>query len=339
MRRYLALLLAMLLLCMPALAEEEFSGLNALAELVPEEKAGGLDALMELLPPEPLPDPAELVGSEGSLLAEDFQYSADYLCDAYLYANPENWDGFFLNYEAMLVESGYTATLTEDGGRVVYRLEQAGTGECALLVPNFQGHMLLLIQQGMAFAAAAEEPAAAPDPTLKPTAEPTPEPTPEPTAELTPAPTPEEDYLQVTCNGWDVRMHGFVHTKDDIGALRRYSLWFQKSDDMYIDNIWIYFPRYIQAGTEYYASLENPNSSASIQVEGSELNGDYVSSAKSGSTYKEAITSKGDYFYLMIESITETEDTAVITGTFEAQFLNGSEVLENGSFRATVPNR
>ena len=99
---------------------------------------------------QPVPDPVTVTGSYGSLLAENYQFSADYLCDAYVYAVPDNVREFINMYTVRCRQAGYTVTAATIDGAQAYTI-QNGDGRYASLFPEYGGQMLLLIQKGMGF--------------------------------------------------------------------------------------------------------------------------------------------------------------------------------------------
>lgn len=133
MKKFLALMLAAMLLTVCSGASA--SGLAGLL--------GGTQTT------EPVPDPVAVTGVYGSLLAEDYQFSADYLCDAYVYATPED-KSFIDMYTVRCRQAGYTVTAATIDGAQAYTI-QNGSGTYACLFPDYGGQMLLLIQKGMPF--------------------------------------------------------------------------------------------------------------------------------------------------------------------------------------------
>lgn len=113
--------------------------------------AGSLD---DLLPASSglLPDPCLAVRNQyrfvGQMYRENFTLGTDYHCAAYLY--PEVDDSFVSSYAKLAKQYGYTMTETKVDGRDGYSI-QNGTGLKALMVPEFQNHMLFLVEKGMDF--------------------------------------------------------------------------------------------------------------------------------------------------------------------------------------------
>lgn len=135
MKRFLALVLTTLLLASCSAASA--SGLAGLL--------GGSSATTK-----PVPDPSVINGVYGSLLAENYQFSADYLCDAYVYATPDDVRDFIDMYTVRCRQTGYSVTAATIDGAKAYTI-QNGDGSYACLFPDYGGQMLLLIQKGMTF--------------------------------------------------------------------------------------------------------------------------------------------------------------------------------------------
>lgn len=94
-----------------------------------------------------LPDPADLLGSAGTLYAENYTFAPDFICTVYTYDLPGN--NFLANYLEQAQANGFTATETTVEGYAAYRLENGGLA--ALLLPEYSGVMMLLVQNGITF--------------------------------------------------------------------------------------------------------------------------------------------------------------------------------------------
>ena len=141
MKKMLSLVLA-LMLCMACAAASAagFSGLSG----------GGFSGLSVSGGAEALPDPAKVTDSYGTLMQADYAFSSDYLCDAYIYERPRTINAFTDEYFSLCRKAGYTVTETTVDGVNAYSI-QADDAHYALLVTNFDGQMLLLVQKGMDF--------------------------------------------------------------------------------------------------------------------------------------------------------------------------------------------
>lgn len=111
--------------------------------------AGGLEDL-RLSGGKALPDPAEATGKSGILYSADYAFSDDYLCDAYIYELVGSALSFMDDYTVLCRKAGFSVTATLVDGQDGYSI-QDGSGKYALLVPDFDGQILLLVQKGMDF--------------------------------------------------------------------------------------------------------------------------------------------------------------------------------------------
>ena len=121
--------------------------------------ASGLDGLFGGLPdiqdlqntgdgdPGVLPDPAELLGEDGTLYAEDYNFAPDFVGSVYTYDLPD--DGFLEAYTAQAEANGFTVTETTVEDYAAYSLENDGL--TALLLPDYEGLMMLMVENGMVF--------------------------------------------------------------------------------------------------------------------------------------------------------------------------------------------
>lgn len=118
--------------------------------------AEGLDGLSGGLPnisapvsgdPGVLPDPADLLGEKGTLFAVDYNFSASFTCSVYTY--PLADESFFNGYLEQAKANGFTVSNTTVEGYTAYRLEYEDLA--ALLLPDYDGVMMLLAQNGIVF--------------------------------------------------------------------------------------------------------------------------------------------------------------------------------------------
>jgi len=105
---------------------------------------------MAAIPPQPLPDPAELPNvSYAQLIATDYPLTEDYRCDAYLYRQPEDFDGFLAQYAELADFGRYRMEETTLDGMKAYAFISYHT---AYLIPDVeQGKMLLLVDEDIEF--------------------------------------------------------------------------------------------------------------------------------------------------------------------------------------------
>lgn len=110
-----------------------------------------------------LPDVGLHLGIEGQCQMEDYAFADDYHCNVWVYARPAQADASLAAWLLQALEQGYTLRKTTVEGQLAYQVAEDG-GLYALLFPEFQGAVMLLVQQGMAYG---------PTPTATPAPEPT----------------------------------------------------------------------------------------------------------------------------------------------------------------------
>lgn len=128
------------LLCMPCFASAQ--GLGGLGSGLPDVSAAA-DGESGVLP-----DPAELLGCEGTLFAEDYDFAADFICSVYTYEQTAD-DAVLSAYLDQAAANGFTASETTVEGYAAYRLEYGDLA--ALLLPDYDGLTMLLVQNGVTF--------------------------------------------------------------------------------------------------------------------------------------------------------------------------------------------
>lgn len=94
-----------------------------------------------------LPDPAELLGADGTLYAEDYHFDTDFICSVYTYDLAD--EGFLGDYLAQAEANGFAAEQTTVEGYDAYRLEYDDLA--ALLLPDYDGVMMLMVENGIVF--------------------------------------------------------------------------------------------------------------------------------------------------------------------------------------------
>ncbi len=128
------------LLCMPCFAWAQ--GLGGLSDGLPDVTASDEEG-----DPGVLPDPADLLDSEGTLFADDYNFATDFICSVYTYDLAD--DDFLADYLDLAEANGFTASETTVEGYDAYRLEYEDLA--ALLLPDYDGVMMLLVQNGIVF--------------------------------------------------------------------------------------------------------------------------------------------------------------------------------------------
>lgn len=148
MKKLCSMLLVMFLLTGTAFA----GGLGGLNGAGSGNSGGGLSGLAATKA-YMLPDPCLAFSDEhmmefGTLYMADYQFSDEYLCDAYFYPYQERT--FYTRYATVAKDFGYTMTQTTVDGMAGYSI-QRGDGLEALMVPDFNDGMLFLVEKGMDF--------------------------------------------------------------------------------------------------------------------------------------------------------------------------------------------
>ncbi|MBQ8311792.1 MAG: hypothetical protein IJX84_01115 [Clostridia bacterium] len=87
----------------------------------------------------------------------DYVFSQDYVCSVWVYPRDARTDSRMADWIMDALHSGYTVSCTTVEGQTAYRLEDA-TGRYALMFPQYQGAVMLMVQQGMDYAPALATP-------------------------------------------------------------------------------------------------------------------------------------------------------------------------------------
>lgn len=288
MKRFFLCLLA-LMLCLSTTASA--AGLGGLGGL-----GGGLGGLVAPAaePNGVLPDPADTLGSEGTVLMEDYQFSAGYLCTAYTYPMPADMSQFIASYGAAAEANGYTVTEETVDGLPGYRIALA-EGPYALMVPDFQGVLLLLVQKDMAFGEAA----------------------------------PEGYYLKVTRNGREMMVENPECEESTrlTGTSKSFEItaFFDRAEIYMFE---ICFPNYAQAGDEYKVTNKSLIDGISFYAD---KDGGLLVYHDTGNK----MDGPQDYFRVKITDMYRDENNygTVIEGNFDASFRRGELTYTDGEFR------
>ena len=300
-KRVLALLLVFALALPTASAwasEGEGGGLGGLI-------GGGLSGLrseqeQETGDPGVVVDPAELLGTEGTVLREDYQFSANYICTAYVYDIPADVDGFVSAYTQRMEDNGFTAEQTpvDDADGWSYTWTD---GTYALLVPDFDGSVLLLVQDGMTFG----------------------------------EPLPEGYYLRVTRNGraleatWSSEEASCEEAKRLTGSSYLFIIncHFSRAEITYFS---LEFPNYAQAGDEFYVTRNELMDGVSLYTAQEGFLVEYDLSIA------HQMESDEDHLRIKINAMYEADGGTVIEGEFDGSFNRGETVYADGSFRVLL---
>lgn len=112
-----------------------------------------------------LPDAGAVLNVSPQQQMADYEYSPDYVCNVWVYPRDARTDNRMADWIMDALHSGYTVSCTTVEGQTAYRLEDA-SGRYALMFPQYQGAVMLMVQQGMDYAPAMATPT--PKPTVKP---------------------------------------------------------------------------------------------------------------------------------------------------------------------------
>lgn len=96
---------------------------------------------------------------------KEYVFSQDYVCDVWVYPRDSRTDDLLADWIMQALDSGYTVSRTVVEGQTAYRLEDE-TGLYALMFPQYQGAVMLMIQQGMDYVPAMPTPV--PEPVAQP---------------------------------------------------------------------------------------------------------------------------------------------------------------------------
>lgn len=290
MKKLFVLLLTAMLLMSCAYA-------GSLEDLLNQPAGGSLDDLIEA-PSGLLPDPC-LANSKdptfvGELYRENFTLGTDYVCDAYLYPRVSN--SFVSSYTRVLQKFGYTMTETTVDGRDGYSI-QCGDGLEALMITDFNGKMLFLVEKGMDFV-------------------------------LT-------NVCTVTYNGADYHMYLYLQTTPSSYPYDSWGGTY-KVENAYFERLALDFPKDVRSGSFYdvpaeAACYDGLKMDYYRNYNFKTLLYDNVTLYRT-----DAIDSSRDFATFSISRVEDTEYGRLIVGTFEARFSSGDDEFENGSFSMMI---
>ena len=288
-KRMLALILALAVLLPAAACAAGLSGLGGGGLSGLNGLSGGADGVV--------PDPAELLGREGKVLQENYQFAAEYICTAYTYPLPEDMDAFKAAYAKQAQENGFSVAETQVEGYGALQLSLSD-GTSALLVPDFDGAALLLVQNGMTFG----------------------------------EPKPEGFYLSMKRNGRELKAtFGSNETSCKevsrlTGSSRSFQIeyYFSRAE---ITLFQLCFPSYAQAGDTFYVTKDSVIDGLLLYTNEETFLVFYDDS------YGHQMKNSKDYFRVQITDMYSTPDGLVIEGTFDGSFNKGETLYTDGSFR------
>lgn len=267
--------------------------------------AGGLAGLQEKQKLT-LPDPAAVLDVEGSLLQADYAFSSDYLCDAYVYEYAQT---DVQTYLTAAEKAGFETQAVRIDGQSGYEL--TADDQTAMLVPAFNGKLLLLVEKGMAFG----------QPVIAGTLPTLPE-------------KEEEEYVKFTYNGRTYRCTSPMYSNGREVLHNSYSINLTPHSCP-IDSINFTIPDYAAPGDSFVAASSLTVTGLEFYVcQDSDYGKYYVSDM--GPAHSFGFANSSDYYVLKIESLEQDGAVTVITGTIRARFLYDTISYEI-DFKVRVP--
>lgn len=249
-----------------------------------------------------LPDPCLALVDEdpdmiGKLFQADYQFSEDYLCDAYIY--PYLGRKFVAEYTYILEKFGYTMTETKVDGVAGYSI-QRGDGLEALLVLDFDGQTLFLVEKGMDFV-------------------------------LT-------NVMTCVYNGTDTT--GYLWLKSTPGQYVLSNSWGMtfKGVNAKFDRLDFDIPDYAAAG-DVYEIMSTRDAFEDLKLTLWPKTGNPVALLYDNASWRQdEINSDKDHVTFEVLRLEETEMGMLLVGTFEGTFDSGKYEFEDGSFSAMINN-
>ena len=278
-----------------------------------------------------VPDPADFTGGERVTVAEDADLGDGYICDAYAYEMPEDMNAFASAYITEAQARGFAVTKgTALRQQAVFLTAESGS--FAVLIPEYEDGMLLMVPKGMALGEPEHTSAFdAFDALISGGGgfsmdggggqQETPQTQQEEAFYLTFARngrtmSAEFDGRKASCEAGR-RMNGTAHTFDIVHYFKRQP----------ITLFHISFPNYAQAGDEFYVTRDKL------------INGLYLYTSEEGSLvfydspYHHQMSGRKDYFRVRITGSYDNGDGLVLEGEFDGSFNNGETVYSDGRFR------
>lgn len=206
------------------------------ADALPDLQNSGLPDLDPGMPAilAPIPDPAESLGSTGAVYQMGYAYNgAEY--DLYLYAKPEPADAFIAAYTKAAEDAGYQVEKGNEAGQDALYI--SGGEMKAILLYDYQDHMLLFVPQGADFALASS-------------------------VQPTPEPVVKENYLSLDLNGYHYESGGATDADYD-SILKSFVIGFTKFGVSFpYANITLFIPNSLRAGESITVTKKNGEGSS-----------------------------------------------------------------------------
>ena len=258
--------------------------------------ASGIGGLIPAASTGPVPDPAQITESYGELLAENYEFSVGYFCDAYVYETPDDVRDFADMYATRCRKAGYSMTAATIDGAAGYTI-QSGNGLYACLIPDANGQMLLLIQRGMAF-----------------------------------VPETRTNYASMIYNNRSYDLELFQAKNYDF--FNTWDISYQ-CDRGVFQFVRIYVPRYARTGDRFYVSGSDHIEGFALSLDWEdELLG--AAPPYYGGYRTDGIDSARDYAELVVTKVEDVEYGVLVEGLFNGRFKSGDVVIENFIFSAIV---
>lgn len=247
-----------------------------------------------------LPDPCLVLVEDdpdmvGKLYQADYQFSEDYLCDAYIY--PYLGRKFVSDYTVLLKDFGYTITETKVDGVDGYSI-QRGDGLEALLVLDFDGKTLFLVEKGMDFV-------------------------------LT-------NVMTCVYNGSQTEAYLWLKSTPEKYILNNSWGMTFKGVNAKFDRLQFDIPDYAAAG-DIYEIMSTSDAFEDLKLTLWPKTGNPVTLLYDNASWRQdEINSNKDHVTFEITRLEETSQGMLLVGTFEGSFDSGKYKFEDGQFSAMI---
>ena len=309
MKRMLVLFILAVFACSAALAE------------LPDLNAGGLpDIDISPVILAPIPDPGETLGTPGTAYQKGYAYH-DKMYDLYLFSMPDSTEAFITAYTTAAQDAGYVVKPGSEEGYTVYYIDADDIH--ALLFPDYQNHMMLMVPDGADFVLH-DNVASAPVPQMK------------------------SNYASLDYNGRHYESYDGSNARADkwpSTGRSWFSMYFGFDKLCPFSSIHMYIPASVGAGdiltisksdgqgTKYTTSRNECNVNLMLGKEKLIEGGRFYS-------YYYDYSSNSDTFTITITKAEHTDNGYLIEGKFEGSIASKKDtvkaVIENGFFTTYV---
>lgn len=290
MKKAMVFLLCMMLLLPCAAQAGGLPDLGGLPDIsgggLPEINAGNAGVV---------PDPADMLGDEGTVFAKDYVYG-NMECTVYLYKIPADENAFLTQYQAAAEANGFTVSTESVDGYNALALSYEG--KQALLLPEYSGSVMLMVENGLTFG----------------------------------QPKPEGYYISFVRNGREIVSTGSPECEKDrstLGGTNMFSVSYYFREEP-ITLFTIAFPDYAQAGDVFTSNKNNLTDGMVLYTAEEEFL--MLNSLSNAHQFK----SNSDFFTIEITLVEKDENQIILEGIFEGSFNNGQTTYEDGSFRVMM---